>query len=60
MCAATGAGEEKDRDTVVRLLLSKGASVNAKNRAGKTALKQANEEGNLSVVGIIKGAGATE
>ena len=47
-----------DRIQTARLLLDKGADVNIKNKAGKTALMLAEEAGNNQVGELLKQAGA--
>jgi ankyrin repeat protein len=44
---------EKGHEAVVRLLLEKGADLNAKTRDGKTALHLAAEEGHETVVQLL-------
>ena len=47
-----------DNVEVVRLLLSKGADVNAKNSDGDTALTDAAKKGHVGVVVLLRQAGA--
>ncbi len=43
---------------VVKLLLSKGANVNAKDKVGRTALKIAQKKGYKEIVELLKGTGS--
>lgn len=49
-----------DNIEVVKLLLAKGADVNAKNKSGRAALMYASEKGYTEIVKILKAAGAKE
>jgi len=48
------------RPDIVKLLLEKGADVNAKNHYGTTALKAASDIGHTDIVKMLKEAGAKE
>jgi ankyrin repeat protein len=45
---------------IARLLLAKGADVNAKTKEGRTALSTAIQEGHAEVVALLKAVGAKE
>ena len=48
----------KDRESIVSLLVEKGADVNAKNIDGKTPLHKACEYGNEAIVSLLLEKGA--
>lgn len=51
---------DKGHADVAKLLLDRGADINAKDNKGQTALKQAKEKGHIDVVNLLRQHGATE
>ena len=49
-----------NRPDIVKILISKGADVNLKNKRGETALFWAKHSGAIEVIQILKAAGAKE
>jgi ankyrin repeat protein len=52
--------DRKDDLLIVKLLLEKGADVNAKDREGETAMKRAKKRGDANIVNLLKKYGAKE
>jgi ankyrin repeat protein len=46
------------QDQAVKLLVSRGADLNARDNRGKTALAIAEEEGRQATAGLLRAAGA--
>lgn len=55
---ALGAAVQCDRAELVKLMIEKGAKVNAVDKQGQTALQLAQENGNQEIISMLKSAGA--